>query len=189
MRNKRGILLGVVISTALFTLVVRLNIDIENLLATLAQDEVTGCFLDKTESDWCRVRRERVDWVQMMRPCKKNMSWWQKNWNKYERTNAGKSIIISKDIRPAGEHSKFYIQSRTPDGRNKLNGGDSWRVKIKGKAWISPTVLDLENGQYEVIFMPMEPGRYSAEIYLDYSLCDGLRDPPNDWFIRGTRII
>ncbi|KAJ7369256.1 hypothetical protein OS493_040236 [Desmophyllum pertusum] len=32
----------------------------------------------------------------------------------------------------------------------------------------------------------MEPGVYQLSIYLDYSLCDGFKDPPRDWFIKGN---
>ncbi|KAJ7374433.1 hypothetical protein OS493_007539 [Desmophyllum pertusum] len=32
----------------------------------------------------------------------------------------------------------------------------------------------------------MEPGVYKLLIYLDYSLCDGFKDPPLDWFIKGN---
>ncbi|KAJ7374440.1 hypothetical protein OS493_007546 [Desmophyllum pertusum] len=32
----------------------------------------------------------------------------------------------------------------------------------------------------------MEPGVYKLLICLDYSLCDGFKDPPRDWFIKGN---
>ena len=30
----------------------------------------------------------------------------------------------------------------------------------------------------------MKPGIYQLSISLDYSLCDGFKDPPRDWFIK-----
>lgn len=75
----------------------------------------------------------------------------------------------------------------TKKGDIKTFGGDAWRVYIRqGPASIAPQVWDLENGMYEVLFLVMEPGNYSAQIILDFTLCDGLRDPPVDWFIIGT---
>lgn len=74
----------------------------------------------------------------------------------------------------------------TKNGHIKSFGGDAWRVYIKqGPASIAPQVWDLGNGMYEVVFLAMEPGNYSAQITLDFTLCDGLRDPPVDWFIIG----
>ena len=32
----------------------------------------------------------------------------------------------------------------------------------------------------------MEPGNYQVMIFLDFSLCDGLKEPPADWFIKGN---
>ena len=31
----------------------------------------------------------------------------------------------------------------------------------------------------------LEPGKYDVEVVLEYSLCDGYKDPPKDWFIEG----
>ena len=55
----------------------------------------------------------------------------------------------------------------------------------EGPASLAPVVLDLNNGTYEVLFLPLEPGFYTAQVWLDYTLCDGLREPPADWFIHG----
>ena len=40
----------------------------------------------------------------------------------------------------------------------------------------------------EVVFLVMKPGDYSAQITLDFTLCDGLREPPVDWFIKGLKL-
>ena len=48
-------------------------------------------------------------------------------------------------------------------------------------ASVSATVFDHQNGTYEAMALLVEPGNYSVRAYLDYSLCDGLRDPPENW--------
>ena len=74
----------------------------------------------------------------------------------------------------------------TSRGSSKTFGGDSWRVYIrKGPSSLAPVVFDLNNGLYEVLFLVLEPGSYTAQVWLDYTLCDGVREPPDDWFIKG----
>ena len=109
----------------------------------------------------------------------------KEHWGKTNRSNAATSDIIFKDIRPAGEFSKIFIQSKTSDNRTKLIGGDTWRVYVRGPTSIVATVFDHNNGTYEALFLITEPGVYQLMIYLDYSLCDGFKDPPRDWFIIG----
>ena len=87
----------------------------------------------------------------------------------------------------SGQFSRFFIQSVTKDRRLKTFGGDSWRVYIRqGPSSLAPLVLDHNNGLYEVLFLVVVPGVYAAQVYLDYTLCDGLRDPPENWFVNGT---
>ena len=95
------------------------------------------------------------------------------------------SYIYLWDINPAGQFSRFFIQSQTKDGKSKVIGGDAWRVHISGPAYLAPVVIDHNNGSYEVLFLAMEAGKYQIEIMLDYSLCDRIRDPPSDCFIKG----
>ena len=85
-----------------------------------------------------------------------------------------------------GHFSRFFIQSVTSHGEPKTVGGDSWRVYIRqGPSSLAPVVFDLNNGVYEVLFLVLEPGSYTAQIWLDFTLCDGFRDPPVDWFVKG----
>ena len=139
--------------------------------------------------EWLRQRRARVDWKNLIKPCADNMAWGlvKEHWGKTNRSNATTSDIIFKDIRPAGEFSKIFIQSKTSDNRTKLIGGDTWRVYVHGPTNIAATVFDHNNGTYEALFLITEPGVYQLMIYLDYSLCDGFKDPPRDWFIIGYR--
>ena len=138
--------------------------------------------------EWLRQRRARVDWLNIIRPCVDNMAWGlvKDHWGKINRSNAAISDVIFTDIRPAGEFSKIFIQSKTSDNRTKLIGGDTWRVYVRGPSSVAVTIFDHNNGTYEALFLIMEPGVYQLLIYLDYSLCDGFRDPPRDWFIKGN---
>ena len=141
--------------------------------------------LQDFQHDWLRQRRARVDWENIIKPCVDNMAWGsvKEHWGKTNRTNATASDIIFKDIRPAGEFSKIFIQSKTSDYGTKLIGGDTWRVYLRGPTSIAATVFDHNNGTYEALFLITDPGVYQLMIYLDYSLCDGFKDPPRDWFI------
>ena len=137
--------------------------------------------------EWLRQRRTRVDWNNIIKPCADNMAWGltKDHWGKANRSNATTSDIIFQDIRPAGEFSKIFIQSKTSDNRTKFIGGDTWRVYVRGPTSVAATVFDHSNGTYEALFLITEPGVYQLMIYLDYSLCDGFKDPPRDWFIIG----
>ena len=139
--------------------------------------------------EWLRQRRARVDWKNIIKPCADNIAWGsvKDHWGKINRSNATTSDITFKDIRPAGEFSKIFIQSKTSDNRTKLIGGDTWRVYVRGPTSIAATVFDHNNGTYEALFLITEPGVYQLMIYLDYSLCDGFKDPPLDWFTIGYR--
>ena len=138
--------------------------------------------------DWFRQRRARFDWQTMVKPCSDNMAWGlvKNHWGKQNRTSARESEIVRLDIRPAGEFSKIFIQSKTADNRTKFIGGDSWRVRASGPSAVLATMFDHQNGTYEALFLLTEPGVYKVTIVLDYSLCDGLKDPPRDWFIKGS---
>ena len=156
------------------------------------QSDTKDLFVSRQFQDfrrqWLRQRRARVDWQSMIQPCVDNMAWGQvkSHWGKQNRTNAVTSDVIFWDIKPVGEFSKIFIQSKTSENRTKMIGGDTWRVYLRGPASVAATVFDHNNGTYEALFLIMEPGIYQLTIYLDYSLCDGFRDPPRDWFIKGN---
>ena len=133
---------------------------------------------------WCRKQRWRLDWKGMISPCANNTAW-NSSRDRTNATDPNTSFISLWDIKPVGEYSRFSIQSQTKEGRPKTQGGDTWRVLLRGPSSISPTVFDHGNGTYEVLFLAMESGVYAANITLDYTLCDGFKDPPWDWFIIG----
>lgn len=138
--------------------------------------------------DWCRMRKARIDWKRIREPCEGNTIYEDNlpGWNIENRTNPTESFVKSMDIRPAGQFSKLQIQTQTSDGRPKSVGGDYWRVFISGPTGFAPTVIDLGNGLYEILFLVLAPGNYCVSAVLDHSLCDGMKDPPDYWFISGN---
>ena len=134
--------------------------------------------------DWLRIRRARTNWWAILRPCSDQMAWGtlKSGWGKMNRTSAKTSYIRHVDIQPSGYFSRISIQTRTASGQDKTIGGDFWRVFLIGPANVAATVFDHQNGTYEAIALLVETGTYNVRAYVDYSLCDGLRDPPEDWF-------
>ena len=107
-------------------------------------------------------------------------------WGLENRTQASKSFISFIDVRPAGEFSRFSIQSQTHDGRLKTCGGDWWRVHVYGPSTLAPSVVDHGNGTYEVLFLVMEAGDYKVDIQLEATLCGRLRNLALTWLESGT---
>ena len=137
----------------------------------------------------CPEERERFDWKAILEPCKLDMEWQYRSFGHKavkSRTSAKESLLVHYERYPSGYYSKFVFQSRTSDGKNKSTGGDYWRAYLTGKAWITGFVKDLNDGMYEVWFLITEPGNYELNLLLEYSLCEGLRDPPLGWFERGN---
>ena len=143
--------------------------------------------LDDFRKDWCRVRKFMTDWERLLAPCQGNtkINIHSQGWESENRTDPTQSFVSVMDIRPVGEFSRFSIQSQTYNGKPKTIGGDDWRVFIMGPSALAPTVIDHENGTYEVLFLMLEPGNYYVSIVLDYSLCDGMKNPPDYWFMLG----
>ena len=143
--------------------------------------------VEEFQHDWLRHRRTLVDWERLISTCVGQEDWRsaKPGWGKENRTNAASSMISQWELRPAGEYSRFFIESRTENGRAKNIGGDSWRVYLRGPASLDATVFDHGNGSYEAFFLLLEPGVYRVLIYLDYSLCDGYKNPPRNWFMTG----
>ena len=102
-----------------------------------------------------------------------------------EGTSYENSLIFTK-MAPAGQFSHIRIEARDNLGNPKNYGGDSWRVMIRSEgATLAADVFDFNNGTYEALALLMEPGLYTLDVKLDYTLCDGLRNPPVEWFHKG----
>ena len=151
------------------------------------RDSSTNHLIKEFQHDWLRHRRTLVDWERLISTCVGQLDWGsaKPGWGKENRTNAASSIISQWALRPAGEYSRLFIESRTANGRAKNIGGDSWRVYLRGSVSLEATVFDHGNGSYEAFFLLLEPGVYRVLIYLDYSLCGGYKNPPRNWFMTG----
>ena len=161
------------------------NIPLKDVKAeVLEKDLLSRKPSTKFITPWCRQQRWRLDWKGMILPCKDKMAW-NSSRDRTNATDPNTSFISLWDIKPVGEYSRFSIQSQTKKGLSKTQGGDTWRVLLRGPSSISPTVFDHGNGTYEVLFLALESGVYSANVTLDYTLCDGFKDPPREWFITG----
>ncbi len=141
----------------------------------------------KFADDWTEENNARFDWKLRLSSCSEATKWkpTEEWWKKHNRTDPNKSFISLWEIHSAGDYSRFFIQSQNIHGKPKRMGGDSWRVRICGTVCLNPSVQDFGNGTYEVKFLVMESGKYNAKIHLDYTLCDGIKDPPPDWFVKG----
>ncbi len=82
------------------------------------------------KKQWLRVQKHRVDWKQILAPCANNTVLGQTlpGWGKENETSLKTSYFDYIDVRPAGQFSRFYIRTKTKDGRNKTIGGDFWKV-------------------------------------------------------------
>ena len=159
------------------------KIKISNFVSPWVQDDL--------RYHWLRMHRARVDWRALLKPCSDQMAWGtlKSGWGKVNRSSAKTSYISYMDIQPSGQFSRIFIQTRTASGRDKVIGGDFWRVLLTGPASVSATVFDHQNGTYEAIALLVDPGNYTVRAYLDYSLCDGVRDPPENWFRKGEYLL
>ena len=85
------------------------------------------------EKQWLRIQKDRVDWKQILAPCANNtiLNQTLPGWGKENRTSLRTSYFDYIDVRPAGQFSRFFIKTKTNDGRNKTIGGDFWKVIVK----------------------------------------------------------
>jgi len=92
---------------------------------------------------------------------------------------------IQLDIGPAGQFSRVLIESYSLMDTRKTIGGDTWRVLVRGEKSVPVTVVDNMDGTYEASFLIRDPGFYQIVLFLEYTLCDGIKDPPPRWFNKG----
>ena len=157
------------------------------MLAAYSMKQLPNIQQSKFQYHWLRMHQARTDWQAMLKPCSDQVAWGtiKKGWGKENRSSAKHSYTTFMDIQPAGQFSRIFIQTRNARGQDKTMGGDFWRVYFTGPANVSAMIFDHQNGTYEAIALLMEPGNYMVRVILDYTLCDGLRDPPKNWFQHG----
>ena len=50
---------------------------------------------------------------------------------------------------------------------------------------IRATIFDLQNGSYDAIAFLRTPGYYEVKVILEYTQCNGIKDPPTEWYVKG----
>lgn len=143
----------------------------------------TDKLLQTLRKQWKLYTQLDTDWKSILKPCEHDMLWKTKRAT-HQQTNIVTSSFTT-DVKPAREFSSIYIHTKAISGIDKTVGGDAWRVYIRGPSALVAKVIDYNNGSYEALFLVQEPGIYTVYVILDFSQCDGLRDPPSDWFIQG----
>ena len=84
--------------------------------------------------------------------------------------------------------SIVHIVTKDSLKRKKSIGGDFWWVTVIGSISFHIDIIDNMDGTYVGQFEVMEYGNYTMHVVLEYSLCDGIRDPPTWWFKKGLSI-
>ena len=142
-------------------------------------------------TNWCEVEHAQTDWQRVRAPCSGLIEWGSEKagWGSDQRTDIDMCYISLWDIKPAGEFSKFHLSTQTSEGIPKTIGGDSWRVRVSGPEVATAHVEDLQNGTYQVMFLVTVPGQYLVKAMLEFSICEGLVEPPVDWFIKGNLLV
>lgn len=131
------------------------------------------------------------NWKDILSPCKSNLNWTHRSKrHNFEETSSLLSAI-ELHIRPVSYPSVITIRTKNQKGFVKTIGGDFWDVKIRGRleTMLNIQMHDNENGSYTGYFLLTESGNYNVTCILESTLCNGLRDPPEDWFIKGRQSI
>ncbi|XP_057302703.1 uncharacterized protein LOC130636872 [Hydractinia symbiolongicarpus] len=138
----------------------------------------------KTESNAESATSGLENYKAIQKPCLGNMLWKERKQNKqYPRTDFDNTqvFLTSDDLR-----GSVTINILTyANGERKHVGGDFWWMEIHGNNSMYSYIRDNADGTYEARFQLPEPGRYEIDLTLEFSQCDGLRDPPEWWFRNG----
>ena len=121
---------------------------------------------------------------ELMKPCRNVMAWDKREMNKELRTNALLTEITFKK-RPPGMESEIRILTVDKLNRSKSIGGDFWLVNVRGPISFYVPIIDNADGSYVGKFDIMTYGEFEIIIVLEHSFCDGARDPPTWWFLKG----
>ena len=132
---------------------------------------------------WRLHETMRFDYDRIMEPCEEHETWMPYYYPRTPSLVTSANLSgVELDIKPAGQFSRILIESFSLLNTQKTIGGDSWRVMVGGVRSVTPLVMDNMDGTYEASFLLTEPGYYHVNIYLEYTLCDGFKDPPPRWF-------
>ena len=143
----------------------------------------SNCY-DEVKTNLCSKR----SWKDLMKPCKDRMKWDNQSSDRNSSTN----LLLSKisiQLNPPGVLSFINIQTVDILNRSKSIGGDFWWINLIGPSSFHIDITDNSDGTYQGFFELMEHGRYDVIVFLEYSLCDGIRDPPHWWFRKGKFLV
>lgn len=130
---------------------------------------------------WCRIQQSQLDVNKLLGTCRHCVGNIPRSptcdRTPSQKTDIRYSYVSWKDIQPAGDFSRIFINTRNSSNQEKSNGGDYWRVFLNGPSFLSATVFDLGNGTYEAVFLPVVAGRYKLDVILVYTQCKGVIDP------------
>ena len=129
---------------------------------------------------------QRMDWKEHLSVCKNYTKWERRNLNKTLRTNISNSYL-ELFIQNGSTPSRIQITTFDGNGIRKTQGGDYWRANVIGAHNFKMNIkmFDHNSGEYSGVFAIPFPGYYSISVNLEYSMCEGLTNPPKYWFIKG----
>ena len=83
--------------------------------------------------------------------------------------NPSSSVIIGQKLAHcvAGKKTTITLEARDKDGKCLDKGGDVVVVQLVGKDNSVGTVYDKGNGQYELSFTPLSPGKYQLHVTIN----------------------
>ena len=131
---------------------------------------------------------------ELLLSCINQLNWDDRLQNSsHLRTRANSSLFQLVIYQKTAEEGIFvgHVKIQTYDrrGLKKSTGGDWWRAIIVGGnslRW-SVRIVDQNDGSYEGIFPIRFSGEFRLELHLEYSICEGILDPPLDWFSKGKK--
>ena len=135
---------------------------------------------------------QHMSWIDRLEVCQHHLNWEERNLNKSKRTSVKHSLVKVFLGDSAGIPNMLYIKTYTLDNNVKTLGGDYFRSFLIEKSKnikVNINLFDFNNGEYSGVFQIPKPGNYELQITLEYSVCEGMTDPPSNWFTKGTKFI
>jgi len=129
----------------------------------------------------------------LIKPCQGYTKWNDRQRNhslfRTKTNNSFVTVNIYKSLSAKLYIGRIDIETYDRRGIKKRQGGDSWRAIVNGtEQQLSVEITDLSNGSYRGWFSLLYPGEFSLNLALEHSLCEGITDPPFDWFKKGIFI-
>lgn len=156
---------------------------------------LTSNFMEFHQEQTYKLLTRRIclwqEWKGVLSPCKSNLNWTQRSKRDSPDETSARLSTIELFLRPVGYPSVVLIRTKNEGGVVKTHGGDFWDVKITGspEIMIDVSMTDNDDGTYTGYFLLEMSGTYNVTCTLESSLCNGLRDPPDFWFIKGSFIV